>query len=1261
MSHTRFKADAVTNRDITSYGNIRGKYVFGNAAFMTGVNIASIPSVISADVNGNIVSTGNITTYATVNAGYYRGDGGGLFGIPQTGIQPGTFYRDISGNLIGNTVQANYLFGNGYFLTGISSSINTNGNLIIGGYIAASDIYANTITNSNNIRSNSLTIVGNATVGGFIAAVDMYSNTSVISGGITANTISVRGNALVSGFIAATDVFSNNATMTGDLSANGIVITGNSTVIGNSTVRGFLAAIDVFSNNTVLTGNLSANGIVITGNSTVVGNSVVRGFIAATDVFSNNTALTGNLSANGIVITGNSTIIGNSVVRGFIAATDIFSNNTTLTGNLSANGIVIAGNTSVSGFISASEVYGINAIMTNNVSANNVTLVGRATADTIFGRTDVIAGANLLATQIFANNITASTNLRANALNISGNAVMSGNIVAEGIFANTLTSYKDVVANSLFINGNINTTGYISGGNIFGNSGYFKGELVANNLYIGGNIIGVGYLSIGNVYGNAAEFKNAIVFGNLSCANLSVTTVSAGDVTATRFIGNGALLTGILTTATNEITADLFGNVTSSGAITTSGNFYAGSISGDGSNITNIALSSLQPGDIYRDIYGNITGTNTTMTGSVSCATVLASNIQAGNVQGIFNVAYSNLTTSPFNFQAQTAANLFIRSGTSTMALIRTDGIALTSNGPAYRFGTTDFDKGLLTNGSDGQFASGTLTGDMILHNTKTGLRTCIASSYGRPEITLLNGNIGIRTTNPGVDLDINGDGNIGNIAAVRGNIGNIRMMGGNVAASGQINVIGNVVANSFIGPAFAVNGLGDISGNSLTVINVSASGNITSGGAVVGSYFSGSGTGLQNIPSSALVAGDLFKNISGDLTGNYCNVAIVNATVANISTRGEIGNVILSGGNIIANGQVDITGNVVANCFVGNGVRVIGQAAVTDLVVSGGTFLKGAVGINVAAPGVQFAVSGTTQITGSTSVFGNLRCTGDTNLGNAFATRLCLRNITGGGIAENIFYIEANVPGSTSFNLISATVNNIDPPNVQPIFVVNGLGGITGKSVSVSDVYSADIATANVISAKSTTSELVVNGNTNVTGFVASTDLYTGTVYSSIYTGSSTNKYNATLDHEFYTSGGVQVANITSTGNLIISGQDAIKATGSTWSNPSDRRLKDNIISANLDECFNTVKSLDLKSFSWKDTRQDGPVLGWIAQEVELVLPKSITTREMFGLTDCKVLNADQLYVNMYGALKKSIQMIDTLKTEVDFLKGEIDILKTT
>ena len=64
-----------------------------------------------------------------------------------------------------------------------------------------------------------------------------------------------------------------------------------------------------------------------------------------------------------------------------------------------------------------------------------------------------------------------------------------------------------------------------------------------------------------------------------------------------------------------------------------------------------------------------------------------------------------------------------------------------------------------------------------------------------------------------------------------------------------------------------------------------------------------------------------------------------------------------------------------------------------------------------------------------------------------------------------------------------------------------------------------------------------------------------------------------------------------------------------------SDRRLKENINDADLDTCYDTVKNLKLKRYKFKDgvleEKQDRNQLGWIAQEVEEVMPKSIFKHE--------------------------------------------------
>lgn len=108
-----------------------------------------------------------------------------------------------------------------------------------------------------------------------------------------------------------------------------------------------------------------------------------------------------------------------------------------------------------------------------------------------------------------------------------------------------------------------------------------------------------------------------------------------------------------------------------------------------------------------------------------------------------------------------------------------------------------------------------------------------------------------------------------------------------------------------------------------------------------------------------------------------------------------------------------------------------------------------------------------------------------------------------------------------------------------------------------------------------------------------------------------------------------------------------AAKPGTSTWITTSDERLKEEIVPADLNICFNNVKNLDLKYFKWKDEyigsniTSDRRKLGWIAQEVEEVIPKSVKKKSMFGIEDCRILDSDQIIANMFGAVKLLIKKI--------------------
>ena len=119
-----------------------------------------------------------------------------------------------------------------------------------------------------------------------------------------------------------------------------------------------------------------------------------------------------------------------------------------------------------------------------------------------------------------------------------------------------------------------------------------------------------------------------------------------------------------------------------------------------------------------------------------------------------------------------------------------------------------------------------------------------------------------------------------------------------------------------------------------------------------------------------------------------------------------------------------------------------------------------------------------------------------------------------------------------------------------------------------------------------------------------------------------------------------------------------------STWWVASDERLKENIETANITICYNTVKSLDLKRYSYKMPTigsEDKMRLGWLAQEVQNAFPKSLTylpqtLEDEDEMSDCLALNPDQIYACVYGATKKLIE-----KSEEKYVISGTGTIKTS
>jgi hypothetical protein len=121
----------------------------------------------------------------------------------------------------------------------------------------------------------------------------------------------------------------------------------------------------------------------------------------------------------------------------------------------------------------------------------------------------------------------------------------------------------------------------------------------------------------------------------------------------------------------------------------------------------------------------------------------------------------------------------------------------------------------------------------------------------------------------------------------------------------------------------------------------------------------------------------------------------------------------------------------------------------------------------------------------------------------------------------------------------------------------------------------------------------------------------------------------------------------------------------GGLWTVVSDERLKENIRLADLDLCYNAVKSIPLKRFTWKDDCftekqiRDRSACGWLAQDVQKVFPKAVNTikftkplpkgaDENFTpeiIEDCLDLNSGQILAALYGAVQMLITKVENLE----------------
>jgi hypothetical protein len=131
--------------------------------------------------------------------------------------------------------------------------------------------------------------------------------------------------------------------------------------------------------------------------------------------------------------------------------------------------------------------------------------------------------------------------------------------------------------------------------------------------------------------------------------------------------------------------------------------------------------------------------------------------------------------------------------------------------------------------------------------------------------------------------------------------------------------------------------------------------------------------------------------------------------------------------------------------------------------------------------------------------------------------------------------------------------------------------------------------------------------------------------------------------------------------GTLRTTNDTPIKLTTGNWGTiPSDMRLKTNIVSTNIDTCYDVVKQIPLYHYRYIDKFykvykvNDKGQLGFLAQDVQPYFPDAVQELpdSYFGYGSILGLNATPLLFAQYGAAQKLIQLHEERLPQFEAIK---------
>ena len=999
---------AITAANVGMKGYVDSQTFYSNARVATYLQVGNIANI---SVAGNVTAT------------YFVGNGALLTGIAASSnysnVQVATYLPTYTGNIanIRLGVSGVLTFPDGTTMTTAASGTGGSNysNVNVAAYLAG------TIT------------VGNLTATGTVTANLLNINANTITG-TSANTTITAG-AFVSTFNNQGNVLLPNVGVTGNVTAGGYFI-------GNGAFLTGIAASSNYSNVQVAAYlntqgyNLYSNanvvsylaGSITTGNITV---SASNAAISLRDTTSGNTYIlvgntTGNYTATLPSVTGTLASLG-SLAQTFAGVVTLTSPiiNSSLTVNQGAGAITIGG-----GSATGNITLGQSSLSQNiNIGAGNV-LTGNT--QTINIGTGVYTGQSLIniATGLVAG---ASSTVTIGASGI-GTIGMYGTISLNS-YGQPLTLGTSTGALNL---GASQSTGAITlggpgGAFSSGTGNIILGQSTATQLMnIQSAATGLGNTKTINVGINGAVGSNTVItigptlgVGNVTFSNNTVVTMAnsltvTGNVTATYFVGNGALLTGIVTSGgsnygDSNVAAYLISGNISTGNLFTTGNIVLGNIASP-TNTTANGLGLVIKGASDKRWWWSSSTAAWTSNQQID--------IIGGN--GAYKLANQDVITQDSASQITLA-----ESATWTTVIVAPQATALTLGKNASTVITVNGNIANVRLGPSGQltFADGT--------TQTTAASGTGGSNYSNVNVKAYTETMGFQNYgNVNVAAFTSGLTNYSNInTAAYLSTASITTTGNITAAyvSGNISVVGNVTGTqpNVTIQAGVFTSVFNNQGN-VTLPNVYVSGNVQTSG-----YLFGNGFFLTGIVSSGGGGGTNYSNanVSSYLPTYSGNIANITLSPSGVLTFADGTTQTTAGGGSYSNVNVSTFLANSSTVFIGNVGNVATvyplQSNITQVFIGGNTVITSGNASNPNATFLMyngyFSSNGEIRVRNTTTGMGYLaiEASGFTlagYTGPATANTLQARNIflTINGSTGAVFSGIVSSPGVTSTGAVA-------------------------------------------------------------------------------------------------------------------------------------------------------------------------------------------------------------------------------------------------